>query len=659
MKRNIGTQGKFAAIDATGRSIEFVDLPLQPIVDDITALQDADVQLSSRVDGVETKVSDLENKPNPAYKFIELSDTPGGYQPGKLVGYNLSGDALIAYENRDEFSKLKDTPSTYTGQATKVLTVKTDESGLEFTNYPNVGQIIPRIDDLETRATDLENTTIDLSTTVDDTVSRVDVLERKPDPEYSFNDLTDTPGGYQPGQLIGYNLAGDALMAYDRRDALTDLTDTPDAYLGQSTKVLTVKTDESGLEFTDYPPVANIQDQLNDHGYRINIIEPDLSDARIRITALETSPTTFKDLSDTPSDFTGQARKTLTVNDSEDGFEFAPFPNVGNLEYRVDRVETDVTGLNDRADTLETDVSALIDTTDTIETEVGVIGPGLLKLNTDLLSGNQPLKHKSLGAALRLTGAAIFPIAFVAAAPIVFSSRTGDSTMVLPKIVGEDSTVLAADEVRNGTIIRIVKIGTGKLTITPSAGHFINRANVNYDSHIVPLNEIHTFMSGTYANGNKCWMYVEADSHTYDDEISPTKLKASIVGLSTGETPIGNRGISSGVIESTFNMQDYSVAMNDHIICRHTGTAQGRVFMPEIVDYDVVSLTNTQVRTGRVTRVYNYGTNEIALRNGKIVEKDGTENSDYTLAPGEFVELFPTSGSSNPRWILLFKQTCL
>ena len=71
-------------------------------------------------------------------------------------------------------------------------------------------------------------------------------------------------------------------------DTFLELTDTPSNYTGQANKQVTVKSDETGLEFIDQ--TANIS--------------------------------TFLGLTDTPTDYTGQANKLVAVNAGESALEF-------------------------------------------------------------------------------------------------------------------------------------------------------------------------------------------------------------------------------------------------------------------------------------------------------------------------------------------------
>ncbi|MGL5307648.1 MAG: hypothetical protein ACRC9Y_16180, partial [Aeromonas veronii] len=107
--------------------------------------------LQDRVDSIESG-SSLGN-------FTQLSDTPAGYHPGKLVGYNLAGTALIPVDSIDSFTSMKDTPNSLSGHGTKVVTVKSDESGLEFSPYPNVSSMETRLDRTEKYANDINSGT--------------------------------------------------------------------------------------------------------------------------------------------------------------------------------------------------------------------------------------------------------------------------------------------------------------------------------------------------------------------------------------------------------------------------------------------------------------------------------------------------------------------
>lgn len=155
-------------------------------------------------------------------KFIELSDTPGGYHPGKLVGYNLSGTALIPVEDRDEFLKLKDTPDSYTGSTKMGVTVKADGTGLDFSPYLTLNTLKPNFDKLD-------NDIAQNQTQINALGGRVGSLETTVNKGVSF----------------------------------TGLTDTPDSFAGSGGKVVSVKPDATGLQFSDLPPSLSMADVEN------------------------------------------------------------------------------------------------------------------------------------------------------------------------------------------------------------------------------------------------------------------------------------------------------------------------------------------------------------------------------------------------------------
>lgn len=81
------------------------------------------------------------------------------------------------------------------------------------------------------------------------------------------------------------------IVDFDHQHNFINLGDTPSSYEGQAGKVLVVKSDETGLEFTSLPT------------YQI--------------------PSKLLDLEDTPSSYEGQAGKVLVVNDEENGLIFS------------------------------------------------------------------------------------------------------------------------------------------------------------------------------------------------------------------------------------------------------------------------------------------------------------------------------------------------
>jgi len=82
-------------------------------------------------------------------QFTKLTDTPNSYsgQAGKVARVKSTEDALEFVDVNptnfpsipDNFTDLGDTPSDYTGQGGKIIQVKSTEDGLEFADKPTAG----------------------------------------------------------------------------------------------------------------------------------------------------------------------------------------------------------------------------------------------------------------------------------------------------------------------------------------------------------------------------------------------------------------------------------------------------------------------------------------------------------------------------------------
>lgn len=116
-----------------------------------------------------------------------------------------------------DFSSLIDTPSTYIGQAGKILSVNNSEDSLEFIDAPIV-------------ITD-------------------------------FSNLTDTPNNYtnESGKFLIVNNTEDGLEFADAPATLSEfsaLDDTPNDFTGEALKLLRVNSTEDGVEYVDAPSVT-------------------------------------------------------------------------------------------------------------------------------------------------------------------------------------------------------------------------------------------------------------------------------------------------------------------------------------------------------------------------------------------------------------------
>jgi len=253
------------------------------------------------------------------------------------------------------FTGLSDVPASYSGQANKIVKVKADESGLEYSSAA-----APTV----------------------------------------FTGLTDAPASYtgQAGKVPVVNLAETGLEFGSPVSSYLALNDTPNAYTGQAFRLVSVKGDESGLEFsaaaapstllglTDTPDSYASQAlkvlRVNAAGTAVefaigsgpaNFLElPDTPDAysssalkflrvNAAMTALEFAAldvTTLLGLTDTPDSYAGSAYKVVTVKGDESGIEFsagatptsfigltdAPTTYVGQGSKTV-KVKSDASGL--------------------------------------------------------------------------------------------------------------------------------------------------------------------------------------------------------------------------------------------------------------------------------------------------------------------------
>ena len=164
------------------------------------------------------------------YGLVKLSDLPSG-----------GGDG-----GSSTFEDLTDTPDNYTGAGDKIVSVKADESGLEFIDAPTGGGVA----------------------------------------------------------------------------TFSELTDTPISYTGSANNILTVNASEDGVEYTSELDT----DQIKDEAITADKLSQDVIDL---IDSDGDGVSEFTDLTDTPDDYTGSAGKMVVVKDTEDGLEYADVPTGG------------------------------------------------------------------------------------------------------------------------------------------------------------------------------------------------------------------------------------------------------------------------------------------------------------------------------------------
>ena len=181
------------------------------------------------------------------------------------------------------FTGLSDAPASYSGQANKMVKVKADESGLEF------------------------------STGTAPTV---------------FTGLTDAPASYsgQAGKVPVVNLAETGLEFGSPASSYLALSDTPDDYTGQAFRLVSVKGDESGLEFSAAAAPSSLlglTDTPDSYtSQALKVLRVNAAGTGVEF-AVGTGPTNFLELPDTPDNYATSALQFLRVNAAMTALEFA------------------------------------------------------------------------------------------------------------------------------------------------------------------------------------------------------------------------------------------------------------------------------------------------------------------------------------------------
>jgi hypothetical protein len=182
------------------------------------------------------------------------------------------------------FTDLTDVPASYAGQANKVVKVKADESGLEYSSAA-----APTV----------------------------------------FTGLTDAPASYtgQAGKVPIVNVGETALVFGDPVSTYLALTDTPASYAGQAYRVVSVKGDESGLEFTAAAAPSTLlalTDTPDSYAASaLMVLRVNAAGTAVEFAA-GTGPQNFLELPDTPANYTSSALKFVRVNAAMTALEFAP-----------------------------------------------------------------------------------------------------------------------------------------------------------------------------------------------------------------------------------------------------------------------------------------------------------------------------------------------
>lgn len=138
----IGQSGKVLAVKLTEDGVEFVstDKTLAELTDGPGGYDDANLKyLRIKADG--TGFEFVSANPGGETEFILLNDVPSSYagHGGYFLRVKSTADGLefVAPNNAINFTQLKDTPHSLSGQANKAVFVKSDETGLVFSDLPD------------------------------------------------------------------------------------------------------------------------------------------------------------------------------------------------------------------------------------------------------------------------------------------------------------------------------------------------------------------------------------------------------------------------------------------------------------------------------------------------------------------------------------------
>lgn len=339
--------GKIALIVSDGQDLRFV---VPDAGSGVGLLEDLSDVAGGATDGqlLRYYTADSEWKPwTLVLAFSQLSDFPGAYgsNASKLLAVKADGTGLewvSSSANVNSFTDLDDAPSSYSGAAGRTVKVNTGGTALIFAqpklteasdfpaNYTGAANKWARVN---SGATALTFDTIDLA------------------------DITDgpgAPGSGTPLQYLRINAAGNALeyaSGTGGPDHFYQLADVPSSYTGQAGKYTRVNATEDGLEYHQ-PTFVELSDtpanftgaggkfaQVNSGATALQFGLPKVSDlsdgpgafssnslkvVRVNLgeTALEYRTLAITDLSGFPNSFTGQGGKFLQVNAGGTGVQF-------------------------------------------------------------------------------------------------------------------------------------------------------------------------------------------------------------------------------------------------------------------------------------------------------------------------------------------------
>lgn len=390
----------------------------------------------------------------------------------------------------------------------------------------------------------------------DDLNTRVETLEAIPTPvvKNKFTELDDTPSGYQPGKLVGYNLTGDAMIAVDKTER-------------------------------------------------------------------------FHQLTDTPSDYSGHARKYLAVNPSEDGIDFITGPDVAGLTTDVNNLHNDMITANNNITVQGNQITALDTRVTDLENDSG--GGGFIPQAT------------------KYTDTALTSLETAAHEMVVFTGSSA-ANIQLPVIV-DTNTTPGAGEVREGTKFSLLNMGSASATLThPSnQGFFYSGAYQAWTWGLQPGMAMHMIASITPSN-QKAWVISEV-------------TECDIYGnLEYGRTMVHMNSIASSVTRIASNFTQYQGSSSDTLILQSNNTTNRTVALPTIVSRTQKSMALTECREGKTFFFKNESASATMTLNaasGQTLMCNGTTYNSLSI-PGSTLEIWKAGmNGSTGTWYFLGRMS--
>ena len=330
-----GNEGKILVVNSNEDGLEYIDRSFINLIDTpntYTNSANKFVKVNSTSNGLTFQAAtllDLFDTPNSYTEGLFLKSTSSGFilSPASTAFTNLSdtfesfvdrgGQFLIVNPTEDgittlsgnfimSFLGLSDTPDSYGGHSKKAVVVNYDETGLEFVTISGLDQqgvnikynATPFLDHVTT--INIEGASVIYENDQEITV-RISGGSNTIAVKNNGNPFLSSVGvlNFQGFDLTQTSYDEVTISGISNNLTFTNLTDTPANYTGGSAKFVRVKSDESGLEFSDVP--------------------------------LSSGYSNFIDLLDTPSSYAGKSGKVLVVSNTEDGIEFSNITSSGGL----------------------------------------------------------------------------------------------------------------------------------------------------------------------------------------------------------------------------------------------------------------------------------------------------------------------------------------